>query len=241
MATWIVGLVGVLSVAGLASAQDEAPPPIARPTSGEASLLSGRTLGTGEVMMAAGVGWPGIWLQLELAPSSTFNLGIRAALLYGSPLMALVHGAGAELAVPMRIHLFGEGEVDVAVYLTPAVALGEAALSGEADTVWAGAFGWSSRLEAGGVIGVRLMPRLTFFAGLGGHFAVVHTPQAGGPEAVGALLARSGIEGLISRDTMLFAEVQGGLGFTPGRGGQPVFRESIPPLLRVSLGVGYLF
>lgn len=223
-----------------ALAQDDVPP-LARPTSGEASLLSARTLGTGEVMMAGAAGWPWLWVQLELAPSSTFNVGIRGALLYGSSVMALSPGVGGEISVPMRIHLHGDENVDVAVFVTPAFVFGEGATVGEGGMLYAGDFGYSVRGEAGGLFGIRLVPRFTLFFGVGGHVGFVHTPAAGGPEAVGAVFASAGVEGLISRDTMLFAEVQGGIGIAPSRLGLPVFGATVPPLLRVSLGLAYLF
>ena len=226
----------------LASAQDPLPPPEARPTSGEASLLSARTLGTGEVMVAGAVGWPWLWIQLELAPTSTFNIGIRAAVLYGSPLMALQPGAGGELSVPTRIHLHGDENIDIAVFVTPAFTVGEAALVGEGGSVYASDLGWSTRLEAGGLFGIHLQERLTLYFGLGGHVGFVHTPGVGYLEAIGALFASAGIEGLISRDTMLFAKADGGAGIAPTRSGPVLFGQgTVPPLLRVSLGVAYLF
>lgn len=242
MSKALASSLAVLLWASLASAQDALPPPSARPTSGEASLLSARTLGTGEVMVAGAVGWPWLWIQLELAPSSTFNVGVRAALLYGSPLMALQPGAGGELAVPMRIHVHGDENIDVALFLTPAFTVGEAALVGEGNSVYASDLGWSSRLEAGGLFGVHLQERLTMFFGVGGHVGFVHTPAIGTVEAIGALIASAGLEGLISRDTMLFGKVEGGAGIAPTRGGLVLFGQgTVPPLLRVSLGVAYLF
>ncbi len=235
---------GVLALAwtGIAAAQDEPlPPPEARPTSGTPSLLSARTLGEGQVMMAGAAGWPGLWVQLELTPTSTFNIGIRASLLYGSPIMALQPGVGAELAVPARIHLFGEDNIDIAVFVTPTITLGEGAVVGEGPYVYAGAFGWSTRLEAGGLMSVQVLERLTLFFGVGGHVGLAHTPDAGGPEPFGAAFARLGIEGMISGDTMLFAQLDGGIGIASARGGQPLFGEAVPPLLRVALGAAYLF
>lgn len=222
------------------AAAQELPPPEARPTSGEASLLGARTLGNGEVMIGGAAGWPWIWVQLELAPTPTFNIGLRGAVLYGSPVMALAPGVGGEVAVPMRIHLHGDDDVDLGVFVTPAFALGEAALAGEGGTVFAGDFGYSVRGEAGGLFSVRVMPRFTVSFGVGGHVGLVHTPAAGGVEPVGAAFASAGLEGLISRDTLLFAEVQGGIGIAPSRGGIPLYGETVPPLLRVSLGMAYL-
>jgi hypothetical protein len=219
----------------------EAPPLADRPTSGEASMLSGRTLGTGEVMIGAAAGWPWIWVQVELAPTSTFNIGIRAALLYGSSIMALTPGVGGELSLPTRIHLHGDENVDISVLVNPVLVLSEGAVTGEVQpSVFASSFGISTRLEAGGLFAIRPVERFTINVGVGAHFGFVYTPDAGGPEAVGAAWARLGFEGLISRDTLLFAEIDGGIGFAPTRMGLPVFGQNVPPLLRVSLGVGYL-
>ena len=241
-------LAATLAAAPSAAAQDgdgeselQVPPARARPTSGEASLSSGRTLGVGETLIAGAAGWPWIWAQVTLAPTSSFNLGVRAALLYGSSIMAFEPAVGGELSAPMRVHLFGEGEFDLAAFLTPAFTVGEAAGVGEGGTVWAGDLGWSSRLELGGLIGWRPMERFTLLVGLGGYVGFVHTPSVGDPEVVGGVLARVGVEGLISRDTMLFAVADGGLGFAPQRGaGAPLFRAAFPPIFRVSLGVAYL-
>lgn len=219
---------------------ENAPPPArARPTSGEASLSSGRTLGVGEVMIAGAVGWPWIWAQLELAPTSSFNIGLRAALVYGSPVMSLQPGVGGEVAIPMRIHLMGEGDFDLAAYITPAFTAGEAAIVGQSTTL-RGAFGWGSRLEFGGLVGFHVMERLTIIAGLGGVVGFVHTPDEGNVYAVGGLTARFGVEGLISRDTMLFAIADGGVGFADDRS-IPLFSPGLTDaVLRISLGVAYL-
>lgn len=229
-------------LASSAHAQEIEPPPLSdRPTSGEASMLSGRTLGTGEVMIGAGVGWPWLWAQLELAPTSTFNIGIRAALLYGSPIMGLVPGVGGELALPTRIHLHGDENVDISVFVHPAFVISEGAVVGEVPpSALSGSFGWSTRLEAGGLFAIRPIERFTVNIGVGGCFGFVHTPAAGGPEVIGGVFARFGIEGLISRDTVLFAEIDGGIGFAPTRMGLAVYGQNVPPLLRVSLGVAYL-
>ena len=180
----LVSLVSLVSLrAAPAMAQDDALDdiPIAsqRPTSGEASLLSGRTLGVGEVMVAAAAGWPWIWAQVELALTSSFNLGIRPALIYGSPFMALEPGVGGELAVPMRIHLYGEGDLDLAAFITPAFAIGEAAATaGEGGTVLAGDLGIGSRLELGARLGFRAMEGLTLLVGAGGHVGFVYAEAA---------------------------------------------------------------
>ena len=230
-------------VAPSAHAQDDDLPPVrSRPTSGEASLFSGRTLGVGETMVAGMAGWPGISALVEHAPTSSFNLGVRAGLTYGSPVMALVPAVGGELGVPIRIHLHGEGDFDMAAYLEPAFAFGEGAAMGEVGTLYSGDFGWSSRLELGGLLGFHVQERLTILVGFGGHVGFVHVPSAGDPSVVGAAIARVGIEGLISRDTMLFALADGGVGFADDRGlGAPLYDAGLASvILRIALGIAYL-
>ena len=62
------------------------------------------------------------------------------------------------------------------------------------------------------------------------------------PRRLGDALAQFGIEGLISRDTMLFAVAGGGAGFADDRGaGAPVFDPGLASvILRLSLGLAYL-
>ena len=106
-----------------------AAPALARPTSGDMSIVSGRTMGVGEEAIAAGLGWPGIWAEYLLAPSSTFNVGFRGTVLYGSPVMGLGSGVGAEATVPLRFHLWGADLLDVALQLEPSAFIGEGALA----------------------------------------------------------------------------------------------------------------
>lgn len=238
-------MVGVLSLAIPAAAQQpgeiEPPPVTMRPTSGEASLLSGRTLGVGEVMIAGAAGWPGLWAQLELAPTSSFNLGIRAGLIYGSPFMQLTAGVGGEIQAPMRIHVFGDEDLDLAAYVTPTFAFGEAAIAGEAGTAFAGDLGMGSRLEVGALLGWHVQENLTIIGGLGGYIGFVYTEAVGRGEVIGGATLQLGVEGLISRDTMLFALGEGGLGIVGDRGlGAPLFGGGVPPILELSLGIAYL-
>ena len=236
---------GLLALALPAAAQQPGeitPPPVSqRPTSGEASLLSGRTLGVGEVMVAGAAGWPGLWAQLEIALGSSFNLGIRASLVYGSPFMQLVPGVGGEISAPMRIHLFGQEDIDLAAYVTPTYAIGEAAsISGEGG-VYTGVLGMGSRLELGALVGWHVQDGLTLLAGVGGYIGFVYTEAVGTAEVIGGATLQVGVEGLISRDTMLFALAEGGLGIVPERGsGALLFGGGVPPILKLSLGVAYL-
>lgn len=235
---------GVLSLLGAtqASAQQEGEgEPLARvagPTSGAASLLSGRTLGAGQVVVAAAAGWPGVSGELALAPTSEINVHVRARLLYGAPLLGLVEGLGAELAVPVRVHVLGDGQIDLAVRITPRVSIGEGRLFGEREGL-GGALAGGLVVDVHGVLGFAIDPNVTLLAGLGGG--------AGGSSVEGSsmgiawvarLAGELGVEALLSRDVMLFAHVEAGYGFAPDRAGLAFYpgRE----LLAVTLGAGYV-
>ncbi len=243
--TLALAAIVALCASATASAQDRLPgeidpPPAVATTSGDASLLSGRTNGTGEVMIAGAAGWPWIWAQVDIAFDPAFNLGIRASLLYGSPFMAFEPGVGGEASLPMRFHVYGEDRLDLAIFATPAAVFGEAATTGQGGTAASGEFGWGLRLEGGLLAGYQALDRVTLILGAGGHLGMVNTPSASDFNLVGAAFLRAGVEGLISRDTLLFVLADGGVGFSPTRTGGPLFRESFPPVFRISLGVGYL-
>lgn len=235
----VLATLSPLAVAHAQTESDGWAPPVEvadRPTSGDASLLSGRTLGNGEVMIAAALGWPGLWAQIELAPSATFNLGIRAGVLYGSPVMGLGIGGGGQLTVPMRIRVWGEHQTDLSVRLAPTLSIGEGVLAGEPG-LFAHELGLASRLDAGVVFGFQADPRITllFGADVGGGVSWVNGTDAA---PIGVFQGRVGIEGLLSRDTMLFAELTAGGGLAPDRAGVPLYPDRFA--LGLSLGLGYL-
>lgn len=213
------------------------PTPESRPTSGEASFLSGRTLGGGQTLIAAALGWPGLWAHVELAPDSRINVGVRAMVTYGSPVMGLVTGAGGELAVPVRVHLFGEGEVDLALRIAPVAAIGEGRLFGEGEGIRANDFGFATRLDAGLRIGWRVAERVTLLGGFDAGGGVSWT-DGEDPRAIGIFTGTIGIEALMSLETMLFAELQAGGGVAQGRTGVPYYPQQ--EVLRLSLGLAYV-
>lgn len=239
---WSLFAALTLSAAGAAAQQqgEIEPPPVVATTSGDVSLLSGRTNGTGEVVIAGAAGWPWIWAQVDVAFDPALNIGLRAALLYGSPFMQFEPGVGGEASLPVRIHVFGEDVFDLSIFATPTFTFGEAVITGQGGTAAAGDFGWGSRLDAGLVAGWRALEKITVILGAGGHIGFVNTPSADDFNVIGGAFLRAGIEGLLSRDTMLFALADGGVGFAPTRTGGPLFRSNFPPLFRISLGVGYL-
>jgi hypothetical protein len=213
--------------------EDDGPPD--RPTSGDLSLFSGRTNGNGESVIAAGVGWPGIWAGFFLSPSSTFNVGVRGHVYYGSPLMGFQTGAGGGLTIPVRLHLFASDKLDLSLYVEPGVVLGEGSLVGEVVT-FAGVFGYGVYGLGGLLAGAQLSDKVTLALGVMGEGGFVHTPSKTTNQisALGGLLVSAAIEALMSRDTMLFVEIRGGIGF-PGNNlfdSQGVFQGS--------LGLAYL-
>jgi hypothetical protein len=239
----VLGLVCALSLPGVAhgqTAEDGWAPPetAARSTSSEASILSGRTLGVGETMIAAGLGWPGFWAHIELAPSSIVNVGIRAAVLYGSAVMGLIEGAGGELSVPIRIHVFGEGDVDLALRIAPEITLGEGRLFGEqASPRLSADLGISSRLEVGVLLGWQVSPQITLIVAASASPGISFVdPDPVRP--IGLFTGSIGIEALMTRETMLFAIAEGGGGVAESRVGVALYpaRE----IFRLSLGLGYL-
>lgn len=225
---------GVLALACALLAWLPAEARASRPTSGDMSLLSGRTLGVDHTVMAAGLGWPGFWAQVELAPSSTFNLGIRGEVDYGSPIIGLGTAIGGGASVPMRIHFYGEGHLDLALGIRPLGVVGEGSTVG-AEGVFSDDLGWGVGSEARLLLGYQASEDVTLGAGAGGGLYYVDVPDADdGNDIVGSLLASVVIEALMRRDTMLFAEIVTGYGFAPG----PRFDGNA--VLRVSLGVAYL-
>ena len=206
-----------------------------RPTSGDMSVLSGRTLGNGETVLAAGLGWPAFWGEIVLAPSSTFNLGIRGSVLIGSPVMGLGSGVGGSASLPARIWLFGKETLDVALAIEPGFAAGEGALAGQEGT-FADDFGWAGWADVGALLGMQVSEAVTLTLGLLGEIAYVSVPddEVNGSHLVGGGVAVLGVEALMSRDTMLFAELRGGWGFAP----EDLFDGH--QVLRVSLGIAYL-
>jgi hypothetical protein len=232
------------AVGGLARAQEGATSSetglarVAGPTSGAASILSGRTLGSDQRMLAAALGWPGVWAELALAPGSEVNVHVRGSVLYGSPVMGLVAGAGGELAVPVRVHVFGEGNVDLAIRMTPRIAMGEGAIFGE-RTGLGGALAGALLFDTHGVFGIQVDPNVTVVVGAGGGAgASVVDGSSQGIAWIARVAGELGVEALMARDTMLFAHVEGGYGFAPERTGLAFYgaRE----VLSVSLGLGYL-
>lgn len=184
-----------------------------RPTSGTLSILSGRTLGVGGTVVAFGGGWPGVYGELDLAPSSTFNVALRGTFVYASPMMGVGAGLGGDLLASARLHLYGRGTFDFSLAARLAGTFGEGTLAGQVGlSPFAHAFGWSARADVGGLAGFELSPGFTLTLGMLVGGGAAHTPDAGSHALFGlaTFVAVLGAEVSLSENMFLFFDVEGG-------------------------------
>lgn len=200
-----------------------------RPTSDDLSLISGRTVGNGEVVISAGLGWPGFFAEVLFSPSSKFDLSLRGHVDYGA-LLGTATGVAGGVSVPMRLHVYGEDDIDIAVAARPFALFGEGAIMGEEGT-FADDFGYALGLEAGVRVGFHF-GSATLTAGAAGLFAWTSVKDAGGG-AVGGAAPLIGIEANFNRQTVFFAEA------LVGYAGAPENRFSRQMWMRLALGIGY--
>lgn len=180
------------------------------PTSDDVSLWSGRTVDEGDIVLAGGIGWPGVFAEALFAPSSRFNVSLRIDVDWGSPLLGFDTALGGELSLPMRLHVYGKGSVDLALAARPFGMLGEGAAVGQVG-VFSDNIGGGAGLEVGLRSGFRVSERVTLGASPFASFALVRTSGAG-TGAVGVFGLMGSLEANMSRATMLFVMVGGGYG-----------------------------
>ena len=203
-----------------------------RPTSDDLSLISGRTVGNGEVVLSAGLGWPGFFAEVLFSPSSRFDLALRGHVDYGA-MLGTETGVGGGVSVPMRLHLYGQGITDLALAVRPFVLFGEGALMGE-EGVFADDFGWSVGVEAGVRAGFQVGESTTLTAGAAFLFAWTDVPDATtGGGVLGGAAPVIGIEAAFTRQTLFFIEA------LAGYAGAPENRFSRQVWMRFALGIGY--
>lgn len=202
-----------------------------RPTSSVMSLWSGRTLGNGQAAIAAGVGWPGLFVEFALAPSSRLNIGGRLQVNYGSPLMGIGSGIGGDAQVPIRFHFFAREDLDLALAIRPGFTFGQGALVGQKGA-FSNDFGWAGRLDAGLLLGAHTSDSVTLTVGVLGGGGVSGVSGVG-LEAFGNFYATLAIEIVVSRDTMLFALLEGGYGIARSE------RFDTNAIFRLWLGLAY--
>lgn len=206
-----------------------------RPTSAAMSIASGRTLGNDETVLAAGIGWPSLWAGFWLAPSSQLNLGVRASALFGNSIFGFETGTGGELSLPIRFHIFGKGDLDVAIAITPHGTIGQGSVAGQ-QGAYKDNLGWAVRGDGGLLAGAHVSDAVTIALGVMGTFGFVSTPDntVTGDALVAGVQLVAGIEALMSRDTMLFVLTEGGWGFAPDE----LFGSHAAG--RIWLGIAYL-
>jgi len=207
-----------------------APASADRPTSDDLSLISGRTVGNGEVVISAGLGWPGFFAEALFSLSSKFDLSLRAHVDYGA-LLGTATGVAGGLSIPMRLHVYGRNDIDVAIAARPFVLLGEGAIMGEVGT-FADDFGYAIGLEAGVRVGFHVSSGATLTVGAAGLFAWTSVKGAGGG-ALGGGAPLIGIEAHFNRRTVFIAEA------LVGYAGAPENRFDRRMWLRLTLGIGY--
>lgn len=220
----LLGLALTLST-GTSSAQS-------RPTSDDLSILSGRTVGNGEVVLSGGLGWPGFWVEVLLSPTSRFDLSIRAHVDYGAQ-VGFSTALGGGLSLPMRLHVYGHDDIDVALALRPFALVGEGATVGQQGT-FANDVGYGLGVEGGARVGFHLGDVTTIALGATALFAWTDVPDADGAgNVLGAVAGIFGVEGVMTRSTMLFLEAQAGYAFVA----EGLFDR--PLYVRLSVGMSY--
>lgn len=201
------------------------------PTSDDVSIWSGRTVDEGDVVLAGGIGWPGVFAEALFAPSSRFNVSIRLDVDWGSPLLGFGTALGGELSLPMRLHVYGKGIVDIALAARPFGILGEGASVGQVG-VFSDNIGGGAGLEVGFRAGFRVSDRVTLGTGPFASVAFVRTNGAssGGVGTFGLIGA---VEANMSRATMLFFMVGGGYGVAS----EALFESR--GMVRLAIGLAY--
>jgi hypothetical protein len=196
-----------------------------RPTSGDLSVMSGRTLGNGETALWFDGGFPGIRATAILAPSSRFNVGLRGAFLYASPYMGFGAGLGASFEAPLRFLVFARDTIDVSVTATPRLVLGQGSVVGE-EGIFADDFGFGATADLGARAGFAVADRITLTAGMSAEIGAVAVPEAEDPAAIFVFTGVFGLEAILSMDVLLTLEATGGYGAAPGNlfDGHGVFR-----------------
>lgn len=215
-------------IEGTVDDDDELP---ARPPVADTSLWSGRTLDSGHAAMAAGVGWPGLFVELLGAPSPHWNLGGRVQINYGSPLMGIASGIGGDVQLPIRWHFWGRGDLDLALALRPGFTFGQGALVGH-ERSFSNDFGWGARLDAGVLLGAHTSNTTTLAFGLLAGAGLSDVSGAG-VETFGGFYASAAIEIAVSEDTLMFVLAEGGYGLA--RAGT----FGTPAIFRLWLGLAY--
>jgi hypothetical protein len=176
------------------------------------SATAGRTVGTGNALVHAEAGWPGIGVTFLKGLDPRSDVGLHAGFVYGIE-GTTVTTKGVNLAVAYRHTMGGMGDTAVALETQPGIDI-----YGNNGGVLVGVGG-----PLGVVAGVRLNPRLTLTAAADAQVLVSFSNPAGilfGPVVGG------GGEYLIDRDLAVTLRLRVGPEFafdSAGHGAQAAF------------------
>lgn len=196
----LLALVAVLAVPIGARAQRSAAagPPF--------SVFGGRLLRTSESVIAAGFGWPGLFVQYDLGLSERLGLGFRGDLFFGSPVGGFDTGMGFGLSVPMRLKLIHLRRVDIALRLSPRFFVGQLDVNrgrGHPDDELLLGFG----LETGPLVSVHVHRQVDVIAGLTMPFLIAVDVDDRFSEVWFPIVVFGGAEFSLSRDFDLWSTV----------------------------------
>lgn len=205
------------------------------PTSSAISIVGARTLSSGSTLVSGEAGWPGAYATLHLAPSSTFNLGFRGGVAYGSPFLSLASGIGGQLEANARLHLYGHDNIDVAASLALGGVVGDGALFGEIEN-YKDNLGYGAYVDPGVVASFAVSRTLTLSGGVVTSFAYMTVPDRNidPSHKLASAGLKLAVETLLSRDLLLFAQITAGAGLKQNR------QFDNNALLRLSLGAAFL-
>ncbi len=210
-------------------------------TAGHVSLIGGRTLEEGEILIDARLGFPSFSVGGTFSPSDRFDAGVRLHVTYGSPFMGRgkrqepfltstggTSGSGARagalLEGPLRFGLLARTRHDVALEVAPFFWVGRGSMAGAPPPF---------EEDAGIAVGGRLEARsswlwndkMTLGYGLGGGIGY------GGAldddlNVFGDIVGVIGLESLFTRQGLFFVDIEAGYGFAPDDAfdGHAVFR-----------------
>jgi hypothetical protein len=213
-----VAIVLVFASVVLAPHSAEADEPVPRDDADEPdrrlSVVGGSTLEEGERAVVVGYGWPGLHVGGTFALTQRFELGPRAELLQGSPIMGLPFALGFELSVPMRVRLFTRARTDVALSIRPYGLVSRASLVGFEGPGKRG-FGYGFGGRGGLRIGHRVHDKISLGWGVLGSLDFIAVPDVNRADLVGTVTGALGIESLLTRATLFFLVAEAGYGFAP--------------------------
>lgn len=117
----LIALALTLALAGNGSAADQSstdtPAPV---SSGQLSVLSGRTVGAGSTVLHGELGWPGLNLGLLHGLSSKLDVGGKLGLLYGYEGITAMSGVpGMRLQGVLRLELLERSRLNLGLRFSP--------------------------------------------------------------------------------------------------------------------------